>query len=156
MALIRERDRAAIAQMFEENLVGPVKLVLFTIPKSLLYVPGRAGCETCDDVQHLMEEIVEISDKLTLEVHNLEQEPEEARRYPSRARAGAHRRGFAEGSVRFFGAPGGYEFPTLLQDIQDASKGQTALSDATREAIGAIADPIHLQVFVTPDLTLVS
>jgi alkyl hydroperoxide reductase subunit AhpF len=150
VALIQERDRAAIAQMFEENLVRPVKLVLFTIPKSLLYVPGRADCETCDDVQHLMEEIVEISDKLTLEVHNLQQEPDEAQRYRVAHVPALIVEGSAEGSVRFIGAPGGYEFPTLLQDIQDVSKGQTTLSDATRKAIETISDPIHLQVFVTP------
>jgi alkyl hydroperoxide reductase subunit AhpF len=150
VALIQERDRATIAQMFEENLVNPVKLVLFTIPKSLLYVPGRAACETCEDVQHLMEEIVDISDKLTLEVHDLQREPEEAQRYRVAHVPALIVEGAAQGSVRFLGAPGGYEFPTLLQDIQNASKGQTTLSDATRKAIGAISDPIHLQVFVTP------
>ena len=150
MALIAERDRATIAQMFDENLVGPVKLVYFTIPKSLLYVPGRATCETCDDVQHLLEEVVGFSDKLTLEVHNLESEREEAQRYRVDRVPALIVEGSTEGAVRFYGAPAGYEFPTLLQDIQDASKGRTALSEATREAIGAIADPIHLQVFVTP------
>jgi alkyl hydroperoxide reductase subunit AhpF len=97
-----------------------------------------------------MEEIVDISDKLTLEVHDLQREPEEAQRYRVAHVPALIVEGAAQGSVRFLGAPGGYEFPTLLQDIQNASKGQTTLSDATRKAIGAISDPVHLQVFVTP------
>src|SRR5437867_9599735 len=56
MAIIAERDRQTITQMFDENLEEPVRLVYFTIPKSLIYVPGRLDCETCDDVQKLMEE----------------------------------------------------------------------------------------------------
>jgi alkyl hydroperoxide reductase subunit AhpF len=136
--------------MFEDNLVDPVRLVYFTIPKSPLYVPGRAQCETCDDVQHLVEEIVAISDKLSLEIHNLEREPEEARRWGVAEVPALILFGPESGGVRYLGAPSGYEFSTLLQDIQFISKGETALSAATREALAGIPDPIHLQVFVTP------
>jgi hypothetical protein len=53
-------------------------------------------------------------------------------------------------NVRFLGLPGGYEFSTLIADIVDISKGQTAFSPETRAAIRAIDAPVHLQVFVTP------
>ena len=46
MALIQERDRTTISQIFEENLLNPVQMVYVTLPKPLLYVPGRATCET--------------------------------------------------------------------------------------------------------------
>jgi hypothetical protein len=38
----------------------------------------------------------------------------------------------------------------LIRDIAAISRGETALRESTREAIAAIPDPIHLQVFVTP------
>lgn len=149
MPIISERDRATIAQMFEENLVEPVGLVYFTIPKSRLYVPGRQECETCDDVQGLLEEITEISDKLTLEVHNLQHEPDVAKRYGV-DRVPALLLGPDDRRIRYYGAPAGYEFSALLQDIQMISSGEVLLEPGTRDALAAIAEPVHLQVFVTP------
>lgn len=150
MAIISEKDRTAISTMFEENLVGPVRLVYFTIPKSLLYVPGRAQCETCDDVQQLVEEIVQISDKLSLEIHNLERDREEALHYGVAEVPALILLGPESGGVRYLGAPAGYEFSTLLQDIRAISRGETKLSTETREALAEITEPIHIRVFVTP------
>ena len=53
-------------------------------------------------------------------------------------------------SVRFLGLPGGYEFTTLLADIVDVSRGVTDLAPETLDAVRAIDDPVHIQVFVTP------
>ena len=148
---ISDRDRETIAKLFDENLVDPVSLVYFTTPKSLLYVPGMESCETCDDVQTLLEEIAGLSDKLTLETHDLKSEREEAQRYGvSRVPALILRRDQSVGQVRYFGAPTGHEFPNLIRDIAGVSRRETGLSEATRDAIGAIPEPIHLQVFVTP------
>jgi len=150
MAIIAERDRQTITQMFDENLTEPVRMVYFTMPKSLIYVPGRADCETCDDVQKLMEEIASFSDKLSLEVHNLQQEREEAAKYGVDRVPVLVLEGQSKGRVRFYGAPTGYEFSTLIQDIQVVSQGEPVLSEATKEALGQITDPIHIRVFVTP------
>lgn len=150
MALISERDRAMIVKQFEENLVNPVQMIFFTIPTPKLYIPGRAGCATCDDVQQLLQEVESTSDMLSLETHNLEHEPEVAQQYGVGRVPALVLAGHSGGAVRYFGAPAGYEFTTLLQDIQQISKSQTALSAETREALEAIEQPIHLQVFVTP------
>jgi len=150
MAFIGERDRAAIAQIFEENLDEPVQVHYFTIPTSKLLVPGRATCETCSDVQQLIEEVASMSDKVSVEVHNFESEREEAQRYGITRVPAIVIKGKAQGAVRYYGAPAGSEFPNFIQDIQQVSRGETALSPETREALGAITDPIHLQVFVTP------
>ncbi len=150
MPFISEQDQAAIKQLFDENFVDPVKLVYFTIPKSLLYVPGLESCETCDDVQELLDEIVGISDQVSLEVHNLKTDQEAATQYGVSRVPALLITGASHGRLRYFGAPTGSEFPNLIHDIVAVSRGETALSDETREAIGAIPDPIHLQVFVTP------
>jgi alkyl hydroperoxide reductase subunit AhpF len=150
MAFIGERDRATIAQIFEESLDGPVQVHYFTIPTSKLIVPGRATCETCADVQQLIDEVASISDKVSVEVHNFESEREEAHRFGVTRVPAIVIKGKAQGVVRYYGAPAGSEFPNFIQDIQHVSRGETALSPETREALGAITDPIHLQVFVTP------
>ena len=62
------------------------------------------------------------------------------------SKEGTERRGL----VRFLGLPAGYEFMTLIEDLVDISRGQTRLSDATRQAVARLPEPVHLQVFVTP------
>lgn len=52
--------------------------------------------------------------------------------------------------MRFYGAPVGYEFMALLEDIVDLSKDLTRLSDAVRDQIKAIQKPVVIQVFSTP------
>ena len=150
MAFISEQDRATIQQLFDENFVEPVKLVYFTMPKSLLFVPGAETCENCDDVQQLLEEIADISDKLSLEIHDLKTDREAASSYEVDRVPALILTGAADGRVRYFGAPTGHEFPNLIRDIVAVSRGETGLSEETRQAIGDIPDPIHLQVFVTP------
>ena len=150
MPIISEQDRATIKQLFDENLVDPVSLVYFTSPKSLLYVPGAEACETCDDVQRLLEEIAETSDKLSLEVHDFKRERDEAARQRVERVPALLLRASSDGRVRYFGAPTGHEFPNLIHDIQAVSRRETALAEPTRQALSALPDPIHLQVFVTP------
>jgi alkyl hydroperoxide reductase subunit AhpF len=148
--LLSDEDHKKIQQIFDENLVDPVKLIFFTIPASQLIVPGRESCETCNDVQEIVEEIAGISDKLSVEVHNVERERDVAQRYGvDRVPAIVLATG-DEARVRYFGGPFGNEFMTFLTDIQSISRSQTILSQPTRDALAAITDPIHLQVFVTP------
>lgn len=52
--------------------------------------------------------------------------------------------------VRYFGIPAGYEFGSLVEDLVDISRGETRLSERTRQALSQIARPVHMQVFVTP------
>jgi alkyl hydroperoxide reductase subunit AhpF len=52
--------------------------------------------------------------------------------------------------VRYYGAPVGYEFATLLTDMVDVSKGETDLKPETKEALTKIDQKVHLQVFVSP------
>lgn len=150
MALISDDVQQKIREMFDGSLMNPVRIVYFTIPASQLIVPGREQCETCNDVQQVVEEVASLSDKLSVEVHNLEQEREVAQRYGiSRVPAIVLASG-DEARVRYFGGPFGSEFPNFIKDIQQISRSETALSDATRQALAAIKEPIHLQVFVTP------
>ena len=150
MPIIAEKDQAAIRKLFDESLVDPVQLVYFTIPKSLLFLPGRAACETCNDVQELVEEIGTLSDKISVQVHNLEKEPEVAKSFQVDRVPALILTKSDTARVRYFGAPAGYEFSTLISDIQQVSTGETSLSEDTRQVLGAITEPIHIQVFVTP------
>ena len=170
MTIIADKDRETIRDMLRTDLVDEVELLLFTRPRSPIYIPGRADCLTCDETRELLEELVGLSDKLSLTTCDVAAEPDIATTFSvsevptvllrakraSEAPAGeATDPGGAETAdgvpnVRFLGLPAGYEFSTLLADLVDVSKNQTDLSDETREAVRAIDSPVHIQVFVTP------
>jgi thiol-disulfide isomerase/thioredoxin len=161
MTIIAEKDRETIQTMLDSELVDAVELLLFTRPRSPVYVPGRQDCETCDETRELLEELVGLSPKLHLTTHDISLEPDAADTYRvTEVPTVLVRRAANEGSpaeesaappnVRFLGLPAGYEFSTLLADVVDMSKGSTDLSEPTREEVRAIDTPVHIQVFVTP------
>lgn len=82
MTVIAEKDRATIRDMLARELDAPVELMLFTRPRSRLFVPGRQDCETCAETRELLEELTDLADeKLTLTVHDVAADPAAARRY---------------------------------------------------------------------------
>ena len=78
MALISEDDRRYLTNLFGERLVNPVRLRFYTQWASALTVPGQVYA-TCRDIQQLLEELVALSDKLHLEVHDFYEEQQQAR-----------------------------------------------------------------------------
>ena len=165
MTIIAEKDRDTVRQLLNKEMVDDVELLLFTRARSPIFVPGRQECQTCDETRELLEELVSLSDKLSLLTHDLSTASEAAAGYgvtavPTvmlRRRANAPVTDGDEGdapstppNVRFLGLPAGYEFSTLVADLVDLSAGRTDLSEPTREAVRAIDAPVHIQVFVTP------
>ena len=164
MTLIADKDRETIRQLLNQEMVDDVEVLFVTRPRSRVFVPGRRDCGTCEETRELLEELVSLSDKLSLSVHDLSMEPEAAETYavaevPTvmlRRRDEGARPGGAKSSpgvppnVRFLGLPAGYEFSTLIADVVDLSTRRTELSDEAREMVRAIDSPVHIQVFVTP------
>lgn len=141
MPLIQDKDREAVRQEFEKGLKKPVKLMVFT---------QTFECQYCATTRQLAEELASISGKLELEVYNFITDKEVAERYgvdkiPAIAIVGEKDYG-----VRYYGIPSGYEFSSLVADIMGVSQGDSGLTPATREALASLAEPVHLQVLVTP------
>lgn len=140
MGLIGDEDVVEIRQRLQA-MVEPVKLVHFTQELNLEY--GR-------EARQLMEELAELSDKLTVEVCNFLLEKEKANAYGiDKVPATVVRNGKDYG-IRFYGLPAGYEFATLLDAIVDVSRGDSGLAEESKEKLRAISHPLHLEVFVTP------
>src|SRR5262249_19705899 len=105
MGMIADRDQQTIKQHLNDNMAGDVEIVMFTERPSLIIVPGRETCETCEDTRKLLEEVSALSDKVKLSVHEFASARDEA------AALGIDRvpafvfKGAAKGSVRFFGIP---------------------------------------------------
>ncbi len=152
MAIITAEDATTLRALFEERLTSDVTLVHFTQRESKIHVPGIVPCASCRDTTQLLEELVELSDRLHLETHDFVADAAAAAaagvdKIPAtvvRGRDGGER-------ARFYGAPAGYEFTSLLEDILDVGGGGApALPEPVVAALEQIDQPVHIQVFVTP------
>lgn len=150
MPIIPEQDQEMVRSHFDEHMTGNVEMVMFTEKPSMLIVPGKETCETCEPTRQLLEEVAALSDKITLTVKDIAESSEEATemgvdRIPAIIFKGATR-----GSVRFFGIPSGYEFSGFIADLIDVSNGNTDLSEETREFLGSLTQDVNIKVFTTP------
>lgn len=141
MAIISENDRSALSELFKESLVDPVNLVFFKSQSS----------QFGDDLEALLGEIAGLSEKITLEVHDLDSEKEKAEGFGLEYAPGITVVKDGKGyGVLFTGAPFGYEFTSLIEAIKMVSSGDTALEDEVRDKLRAISKPVRIKVFVTP------
>jgi len=140
MAILQENDRKEIAKQLE-NMVNPVKLILFT---------QELECQYCRETRQLLEELSSISDKLDLEVYNFVTDEEKAKEFTVDKVPATIVMGEKDYGIKFYGIPSGYEFASLLSDINMVSRGDSGLSEDSRKKLAELKSPIHLQVFVTP------
>jgi alkyl hydroperoxide reductase subunit AhpF len=143
--LLNEQVAGQVKQIFE-RLNHPVHVLLFS---------SQSACETCEDTQQLLTEVITISDKLSLEVLDLGKNQETASKYrvdkaPGIVLLGKDGNHLVDYGVRLFGIPSGHEFSTLIHDLILVSGRDSQLSPKTREYLSGLKEPVHLQVFVTP------
>ncbi len=140
MPLLNDEIAGQVKEQLE-TLAGPVRLVVFT---------QTFECEYCAENRQLVEEVANLSDQVTAEVYNFVADKEKAEeleidKIPAIAVIGAEDYG-----VRFYGIPAGYEFTSLIHAIQAVAAGEPELSEEGLQALAELADPVHMQVFVTP------
>jgi glutaredoxin-like protein len=133
---IKEQVKEAFA-----GLKTPVKLVNFTQTLECMY---------CRETRELLLEIAELSDHVSVEVHNFVTDPEQVKAYaidkiPATAIVGEEDYG-----IRFYGIMTGYEFTSLVHAIRLVGGVGPQIDEETRQAVAAIDESVHLQVFVTP------
>jgi glutaredoxin-like protein len=124
-----------------EDAQNDVKLILFS--QSL-------NCESCPETETLLRELSALSDKLKFEVLNPQLDRDKAEQYKITHVPTLILEGDRDYGIRYMGMPGGYEFASLLEDIVSVGKRSSGLSEASREKIQAVTEPINLKVFVTP------
>jgi glutaredoxin-like protein len=140
MAVIKDEDRKHLEKLFGD-LHGEVKLVYFT---------QEIECQYCELTHNLVDELVELSPKLSLDVHDLVKDEQAVKKYgidkiPALVVEGKEGR-----PLKFFGIPAGYEFTTLVEDIMEVSKGKPDLPDELASKVAELRNPVHIQVFVSP------
>ena len=147
---LREQDRESVREHLATGLVDDVSLTLYTQPDFGLYVPGRE-CPTCRPTRLLVQEVVELSPKLHLEIVNFYQEPERSRadgidKIPAiviRSDGGAN--------AKYFGLPSAREFDVFLETLSMSSSPDSSLTLETRTHLDTLDLDVHIQVLVTPN-----
>lgn len=116
----------------------------------LIFFEQSIGCETCAPTRRALQQIAASDENVALETLNLVLDKDKAAEYgvdrvPAViiVAAGCDR-------MRYYGAPLGYELPTLVEAIRIAATGETGLSEMTRVRLKSLTEPVRIQVFFTP------
>jgi alkyl hydroperoxide reductase subunit AhpF len=125
MGVLKEKDKEKVANIFK-GIEKDVKIVMFT---------QEMECPHCEMTRMMLEEVSDLSDKLSLEVHDFVAEADLAKK---------------DYGIRFYGVPAGYEFNVLVEDIMDVGKRDPGLSQEVMTELARIDQPVHMQVLISP------
>ncbi|AAT42954.1 protein disulfide oxidoreductase [Picrophilus oshimae] len=144
MALIRDEDRKYLEDEFNGKLKEPVDLVVFTSNKS--------DCKYCKETVQLAEELSSINEKINLIKYVYEDNKDAVNdygveKYPATIVA---KHGQKDGRIVYYGIPSGYEFGSLIEDIENVSMNEADVSKHAMELISKVDRPLTIKVYVTP------
>jgi len=141
--MVVEMDDATREQVRElfTGIVNDVKAHLFLEERNCLY---------CNDVKDMVEQLAELSDKITIVEHKGSLDTGKAVEWGVEYHPAIVLHGEKEYSVKFYGIPAGHEFGALVSSIIDVSTGTAPLPPDVIEDIISIDKPINIKVFVTP------
>lgn len=81
MTVIADRDRPTVRDVLARELVSDIELVLFTRGRSQLFEDGQPAGSSCSETRELLSELVKLSDRIHLTVHDVSIDPATATRY---------------------------------------------------------------------------
>jgi glutaredoxin-like protein len=148
--MIPPREQLVIKQRFDAGLAGRVRIDFFTQRASPIVVPGREECRFCGEVEGALRDIAGLHQKISLTVHEFSEAQEAA------AKLGVKRvpctvvRGQANRALRFYGLPGGAQFPVLVETIIMASQAKPQIGRDAAVRLKRLREPVQISVFVTP------
>jgi glutaredoxin-like protein len=141
MALLKDEDRQKLIEEFGRKLTVPVKLAFFT---------QNLDCMYCAPTEMILKEVAGLSEKISLETWNFVNDKPQAEQYGIDKIPAVAVVGQKDCGVRFYGIPAGYEFASLVASVIDVSRGETGLSQESKDILKSISKPVRIQVFVTP------
>jgi glutaredoxin-like protein len=144
-------------RLLNENIVSQIRDAFENLnhPVEVIFFGSKNNCDYCDDTRQLLEEVVAISDKLSLSLYDMEADADVAKHFnvdkaPGIVIAAKEGTQVTDYGVRMAGIPSGHEFSSLIQDLILVSGRDSGLNPQTREMLKSLTKPVLLQVFVTP------
>ena len=143
MALLSEQDRQVVARHLA-SITNPVTILFFT--------QAIGAPDTVLTARQVLDEVVSLSDQLTLEEVNFVLEKERAASFGVEGiPAVVLLRGSEDTRIRFLGAPAGYEFMSLIEGLILAGTGESGLTSESKQLVADyVTEPLDIMVFVTP------
>jgi alkyl hydroperoxide reductase subunit AhpF len=142
MALLSDQDRQVVRTHLS-GLAHDVRLLLFT--------QTIGGPETAAIAKQILDELSGLSERLTVEEANVVLEKDRAARHGiDRIPAIVVLRDGEDTRMRFFGAPAGYEFMSLIEAVIIAGGDDSTLTEDSKTLIATVEQPTTIDVFVTP------
>ena len=143
MALLSEQDQRVVSSRLDA-IENPVKILFFT---QTFDAP-----ETTLIAKQVLDEVVSLSNQVTLEEVNFVLEKERAAKYGvDGIPAVVLLRGEEDTRMRFLGAPAGYEFVSLVEALVLAGGNESGLTPESKALVAAhVTAPTDILVFVTP------
>jgi glutaredoxin-like protein len=140
MGLLPDEHREHIRSQLAENMVNPVKIIMFT---------QEMECRFCSETRQLVNELATLTDKIKVEIHDFVADATIAKEFEIDKVPALIIMGEKDYGIRFYGFPYGYEFQTLMADLLMISRGKTDLAEETKAKLKEIKTPVHIKVFTT-------
>jgi len=141
MAIFSDPDRKRIKELLSD-MENPVRVVQFA---------QEPECLLCRETMQLLDDLVGLSGKLSLETYNRQLDRDKASTYRVDKALATLVIGAKDYAVRLYGIPTGYEIVVLLRSIIRVSQGKSGLEQETIEKLKRLKSPLHIEVFVTPN-----
>ena len=153
MSVIPDEVRRQLELRFQERLVSPVHLTLYTRPGSgRLILPTGYGCATCEEARQMTQLLRDAApDKVTLEEVDITRDPDRreidvVEDVPTISVSSNS----TPARVRFQGLPTGTEFPALIDAVERVSRSDHGMSAASIGLLEQLTEPTEVMVFATP------
>lgn len=143
-------EKAQIRRQLEA-VETPIKIDYFHQSRRQVLVPGRPERPTCELALELYGEIAELSDKITLNVIEREDEPQLAQKRGAEDVPCAVARGELNRPMRMYGLPNGHIFVAFLRALVIASSRDSKPSAQTKRVFGKLRRPARLRLFGAAD-----
>ena len=145
---LEKPDAAQVAQYLNERVGGSVGFDVWTREESELVRTDRDSCVHCGDVVQLGRQLASLHPALNVTIYDLEKHASRAEEAgiatpPTMIVRGSGR------SIRVVGLFSGMLFPALLDLIGFISRGESPLTDETREALVDL-DEVEIEAMVMP------
>lgn len=144
-------------KLLNEDVVKQIEEAFAPMKESVhvMFFGQKEGCDYCADTQQLLEEVVAISDKLSIEIYDLDDDADVAEKFnvdkaPGTVLATKDGETVSDYGIRYAGIPSGHEFTSLIQDILLVAGRDSGLTQDMRNFLKELTEPVLLQVFVTP------
>ncbi len=147
-------------KLLNAELEGQIKEVFqgITDPVVALFFGSKLNnCNYCQDTLQMLQELVSLSDKIELQIYDLEENSATAEQYhvtmaPGIVMTRKNGTELVDYGVRFAGIPAGHEFTSLVRSFLLVSNADSGLKPATKKIPGRTEKTGQTGSICDPDL----